>query len=321
MKSTALAVDLGGTKLLLGEVQQDGAILSEKRYPSLLAQGAGQEDVFQQLLSAIEDYLANHCQTQVCGIGIGLVGRVDPMRGDWLEIDPSRCATIPVAQIVRERFHLPCKIDNDVRCALRAEARLGHGRRTRNLLYLNVGTGIGAGILIDGKPVTGASLNAGEVGHHVVAMGGDTVCSCGRRGCVEALASGGGLDRRARLLRGEYPATRLTFPEKERCSAKEIFSLAQKGDALCNRLATDAADALAALIMNLCWVFDPDTIVLGGGVVSDGWLLAQVRQRLLPGPMRFVTNGIFLTELNPNDIALLGAGLSVLESSPASSFE
>ncbi len=312
MKNTALAVDLGGTKLLIGEVAQDGEILSEKRYPSILAQGACQEEVLQQLLLTIDDYLTNSCKTQVRGIGIGLVGRVDPVSGDWLEIEPKRRATIHVASIITERFYLPCKIDNDVRCALRAEARLGHGRHTQNFMYLNVGTGIGAGIMVDGKPVTGASFNAGEVGHHVVAMGGDTVCCCGRRGCVEALACGSGLDQRARLLRGEYASTRLTFPEHERCSAKEIFELAQQGDALCNRLTTDAADALAALIMNLCWVFDPDTIVLGGGVVSDGWLLEQIRQRLLPGPMRFVTNGIVLTELNPNYIALIGAGLSVL---------
>lgn len=308
-----LAVDLGGTKLLIGIVDADGQILSSKKYPSILGQGAQQREITQEILRCLDDFCAGGIPDTVTCVGVGLVGRVDPFTGLWLEIEPGRCETIRFAEIITEHTGLPCYIDNDVRCALRAERTLGFGSESKDFLYINIGTGIASGTVVDGKVVRGASFNAGEVGHLSVDLSGGVPCPCGRTGCAEAIAAGSGLDRRARAMRIQYPDTRLTFPEDTRCEAEEIFRLAREGDALCMRLAADASAAIASLIMNLCWVTDPDAVVLGGGIVADPWMFSLIQQQLLRNSMRFVTRGVHLTGLNPNHVGLIGAALCGLQ--------
>lgn len=310
-KLTCLALDLGGTKLLIGEIDDRGQVCRSKRYSSMIARNADQKSVIDSVILSIEDYM------QTVGFGsekigimsMGMVGRVDNAEGVWLEIDPSRAQALPVTKILSEHFGIPCVIDNDVHCAVNAEEVLGWGKKSRNYLYINVGTGIAAGIVANGKIITGASYNAGEIGHHVIYGDSDIVCTCGRKGCVEAIASGMGMDNRARTLISSYPESRLTIPENERCSIREIFKLADEGDPMCCRIADNAVDALANTIMNIVWVTDPDTVVLGGGVITDGWLLPRIRERLNPDAMRFVRNGLVMTEMNSDYIGLIGAGL------------
>lgn len=123
---------------------------------------------------------------------------------------------------------------------------------------------------------------------------------------MEPVASGMGIDRCARMLAKDYPETFLTFPETGRISAAEAFRLSGS-DALSSILTENAAKAIANLIMNLVRFNDPDTIVLGGGVVADGFLYEKIRKYLNPYTIRFVTNGVVLTGLDPNLIGLLGA--------------
>ncbi|MDR1569466.1 MAG: ROK family protein [Oscillospiraceae bacterium] len=313
----SLAIDLGGTKLLIGEVDAAGHVLTQARYDSPLTDDADQRKILEIIVNAAKKYIKNTARFRPSAIGMGLVGRVDRLNGLWLEIDPNRCVTIPAAQILSNELQLRCAIDNDVRCALRAEQELGWGQKTSNYIYINIGTGIAAAFVTGGHVITGASWNAGEIGHTVVDIHSNVRCPCGRRGCVEAIASGIGLDRRARAMVHLYPNTALTVLTDERCSAADIFRLAKQGDELCGVLARDAADAIAALIMNLAWTCDPDTIVLGGGVVSDGWMFDQIRRRLLPGSMRFVKNGICLTGLDAEYVGLIGAGLTGFTAPPA----
>ena len=304
-----LAMDLGGTKLLIGIVNGAGEILACRRYPSPLASGAGQVEIAAHMLACLEDFRAATPLEGVARMGAGVVGRVDDRRGLWLEIEPGRCETVELARLLGERAGLPCRVDNDVRCALRAERALGGGRGLRDFIYVNIGTGIAAGIVTGGQVVKGASFNAGEAGHVAVDISGGVPCPCGRTGCVEAIASGGGLDARARALRNQYPRTRLAFPEEGRCRAEDVFRLAREGDALCLRLANDAAEAAAALILNLVWILDPEAVVLGGGVVSEPWMLDQITQRLPESAMRFTRGGVRLTSLDPNYAGLIGAAL------------
>ncbi|MBO4884474.1 MAG: ROK family protein [Clostridia bacterium] len=303
-----LALDLGGTKLLVGIVSGAGEIMASRGYPSPLAGGADQRDVAAGMLASLDDFLASHPLEGVTCMGAGVVGRVDNARGLWLEIDPRRCATVELARLLGERCGLPCRVDNDVRCALRAERLFGRGRGLDDFIYVNIGTGIAAGIVTGGHMVKGAHFNGGETGHVAVDISGDAQCPCGRTGCAEAIASGSGLDRRARALRSRYPRTRLTIPEGAPCRAEEIFRLAREGDALCLRLAGDAAEAAAALIQNLVWTFDPEAVALGGGVVADPWMFDQIAQRLTEDCMRFV-HGIQLTSLDPRLTGLIGAAM------------
>ena len=309
MSGNCMALDLGGTKLLIGIVDASGKILYSKRYPSLLAEGKTQSEMTEFMLSCLADFVSDAPMEKVECVGAGVVGRVDDETGLWLEIEPGRCETVALAKALTAQTGLPCRIDNDVRCALRAERVFGTGKGLNDFIYMNIGTGIAAAFVSGGQVIRGHSFNAGEVGHVSVDAFGDVKCPCGRYGCAEAIASGSGLDSRARALLGAYTGTLLRIPENKRVSAKEIFDLAEKGDALCKRLMLDAAQAASALIMNLVWVTDPEAVVLGGGIVSDQRMLQAILSRLHAGSMRFATGGVRLSSLDPELTGLIGAAM------------
>ena len=305
---TYIGMDLGGTKLLLGELDQNGTILREKSVPS----GAlSQQEALALMRRSLATFLAQPVGSPAA-VGIGLVGRVDSRSGTWFEIDRERTEPTPLCRLITESCALPCFADNDVRSAARAELLFGEGRRSRDFVYLNVGTGIAAGIVIGGRLLRGAHCNAGELGHSSSGLVLGIPCVCGRTDCVEAIASGLGLDRCARLLLPEYPDSALIIPAEGRVSAGEIFRLSAE-DALCARLTEQAATALANLIMNVVRFCDPDRVVLGGGVVADGFLLRRVKEKLGKHTMRFVSGGVRLTELDGRRIGLLGAACNAME--------
>ena len=304
-KETYIGVDLGGTKLMIGEMDRSGRLLRSQRYPS---GPLSQEAALELILDGLDRFLAE--RTPGCrpaAIGVGLVGRVDSRTGTWFEISGERRRTLEAARVLRERYGMPCFIDNDVRSAAKAELLFGWGRSSRDMIYINVGTGIAAGFVSGGRLITGGHSNAGEVGHTSSGIGLRVPCECGRSDCVESVASGLGFDRCARLLAPRYPDTRLTIPEGGgRVSVAEVFRL-YDSDPLCRTLTDNAADAVANLIMNVIRFNDPDTVVLGGGVLADGFLYQKILERLNPHTVRFVTNGVLLTALDPRRIGLLGA--------------
>ncbi len=306
-KKTYIGVDLGGTKLLIGEMDGDGNILRTKKYPS---GRLSQREALELIVNSLEDFLGDGPVT-ARAIGIGMVGRIDSRKGLWHEISPDRKESLPIAQIISERFGVPCFVDNDVRSATRAELRFGRGRDSRDLIYLNIGTGIAAGFVSDGRIIRGGHFNAGEVGHTASGIDLKVPCECGRNDCVEPVASGMGIDQCARLLAKDYPDTALALPEEGRVSAREVFDLSGS-DPLCAYLTENGAQAIANLIMNLVRFNDPDTIVLGGGVVADGFLFGKIKEKLNPYTIRFVTGGVVLTGLDPNLIGLLGAGCNAI---------
>ncbi|HIZ33141.1 MAG TPA: ROK family protein [Candidatus Bacteroides merdigallinarum] len=304
---TYLGLDLGGTKLLIGEMDNRGNILRYKKYASGYF---NQQAALQIIKSSLDDYIrtVGWYDKRPVGMGVGLIGRVDPQEGVWLQIDPSRTHPVALAKELTDCYGIPCFIDNDVKSATRAERVWGFGQISQNFVYLNVGTGIAVGIVINGRQIRGSHFNAGEVGHLRVGVNVGVKCPCGRIDCVEAIAAGIGFDNCARLLRDRYE-TSLHIPDKdERVQVSDVFALSQKGDPLCTVLVDNAAEALANLIMNLVRVADPDTVVLGGGVVADGYMHGKILEKLQPITMRFVTNGVVITKLNPDFIGLLGAG-------------
>ena len=307
---TVIGMDLGGTKLLLGELDGNGSIRRERSVPSgpLDQQGA-----LSLMKKALTEFLADaSAQTQPAAVGIGLVGRIDSRLGLWHEIDRERSEPLALAAEIEKHCGLPCYIDNDVRSAARAELLFGEGRRSRNFAYINVGTGVAAGIVIDGRLLHGAHCNAGELGHSSSGLALGVSCACGRKDCVEAIASGMGLDRRARQLLRSYPGSSLKPPEDGRIRAGDIFRLSD-ADELCALLTDDAASALATLVMDLVRFCDPDCVVLGGGVAADGFLLEKMKEKLNAHTIRFLGGGVRLTELDGNRIGLLGAACNAWE--------
>lgn len=304
-QATYIGTDLGGTKLLIGEMTAEGKLLRYKKYPS---GPLSQKCALALLQNSMDEFLSERISDcQPAAIGVGLVGRIDSQTGTWFEISPGQSEALPMGRILSERYHLPCFLDNDVRSATKAEILFGHGLNSRHMIYINVGTGIAAGFVSDGQLITGSHFNAGEVGHTASGIGLHVPCSCGRPDCVEMVASGLGFDRSARLLKEQYPDTLLTIPEDgSRVSVAEVFRLYDQ-DPLCHLLTDNAAEALANLIMNLVRFNDPDTVVLGGGVLSDGILYPKVLAKLNPHTIRYVTGGIVMTSLDPRYVGLLGA--------------
>lgn len=305
--ATFLGVDLGGTKLLIGETDINGRLLRHKKYESgTLAQA----DALERIDECLADYMLSARPKNAgppIAIGMGLVGRVDVRRGVWLGIDHKRTDEVDISEFFKAKYGVPCFIDNDVRSATKAEMTFGKGRHTKNMIYINVGTGIAAGIVSDARLIMGGHYNAGEVGHTASGVVQRAECVCGRPDCVEAIASGSGFDKCARAMAPLYKDSLLPIPPKgTRVDVCEVFNL-YNDDAMCRAITDSAAQALANLIMNLVRVSDPDTVVLGGGVMSDGFLYHKVQELLSANTMRFVTNGVVLTQLDAAFVGLLGA--------------
>jgi len=308
MMETYVGLSLEGTKLLIGELDSKGNILKYKRYDLGYF---NQQSALEIIKLSLDDYIetVGWVNSKPIAMGVGLIGRVDPRLGIWLQIDPKRTSPIPLALKLSELYDIPCNIDNDVKSATRAERQFGFGEISRNFIYIHVDSGIAAGIVVNGRQIRGSHFNAGEVGHTQVGVSIGVRCACGRMDCVEQIASGIGLDHSARLLSEKYETKlRIPAPMDERVDVKDIFALSRKGDPLCVQLVENATQALANLIMNLVRVSDPDTIVLGGGIVSDGYIHTKVLEKLNPTTVRFVTNGVVITKLNPDFIGLMGAG-------------
>lgn len=302
MGKTYIGVDLGGTSLKLAEIDRAGNILRQRRCPS----GRLDHQEALELITRELDAFLSSALGMPAAIGLGLVGRVDGRRGRWLEIDHDRPGQLELRDILESKYSLPCYMDNDVRSAAKAEWLFGRGRGLENWVYINVGTGIAAAAFTGGRLITGGHCNAGEVGHSASGIGFRAPCTCGRPDCVEPVASGLGLDTSARILSPDYPGAQLYIPDDGRVSPEEIFSL-YGSDPLCRVLTDNAAQALANLIMNLVRFCDPEAVVLGGGVMTGGFLYEKILEKLNPYTVRYVTGGIALTGLTPQTVGLLGA--------------
>lgn len=310
---TYLGLDLGGTKLLIGEVDKHGNILRFKKYASGYF---NQQAASEIIKSSLDDYIrtVGWVENKPVSMGIGLIGRVDSNKGIWLQIDPNRTQPIELAKEIGEIYGISCRIDNDVKSATRAERVWGVGQFSKNFIYINIGTGIAVGTVVNGRQIRGSHFNAGEAGHMTVGVNVGVECCCGRKDCVEAIASGSGFDSCARLLKDKYE-TRLEIPQDEgvKVDVREVIRLCQDGDPLCRVLVENATTGIANLIMNLVRLTDPDTVVLGGSIVADEYIFEKILNKLNHNTMRFVSNGVVITKLNPQFVGLLGAAAVAMD--------
>lgn len=302
MDKTYIGVDLGGTSLKLAEIDRAGNLLRQQSCPY---GRLDHQEALELITRELEGFLPG-AQGMPSAIGLGLVGRVDGKRGVWLEIDHDRPGKLNLRDILESKYRLPCFMDNDVRSAAKAEWLFGRGKGLENWVYINVGTGIAAATFTGGRLITGGHCNAGEVGHSASGIEFHAPCACGRPDCVEPVASGLGFDTSARILVPGHPDTSLHIPKEGRVSPREVFAL-YASDTLCRVLVENAAQALANLIMNLVRFCDPEAVILGGGVMTDGFLHEKIMEKLNPYTIRYVTEGIMLTDLTPQTVGLLGA--------------
>ena len=254
------AVDIGGTKIAVGMVDDGGTVLAKMESPT--AGERGYADGLARITTMLRE-AAGKAGVEISGIGIGSTGWVYPFTGEFGDVDflPLWKGCNPVADLGRA-FGVRAALENDGDAAALGEAGWGAGRGKRRLIYVTVGTGIGGGIILDGQLYRGVDRSHPEVGHHVIDASGPE-CTCGFRGCWEALATGPAM---AAWYKSNGGGDRAKSKE---LGAKEIFQLARDGDILARRAVERETYYLGLGLANLIGLFVPDMIVLGGSVMKS----------------------------------------------------
>jgi glucokinase len=272
-----LAFDVGGTKLAAAVVTADGAA------HGLLVEPTRREDGWREVVRRLFDMgrraMRRAEKGEVRAVGIACGGPLDPLGGRVL--CPPHLpgwADVPIGPLAEDAFGVPFALQNDATVGAIAEYRFGAGRGTSTMLYLTVSTGVGGGAMINRSLHRGAAGNGGEFGHLTVHRGGRR-CGCGRRGCVEAYASGTAIAQRAReALAGGAPSTLAALPAP---TAADVSAAAAAGDPLAAAVWAETVDLLGAAVTDLVNVFEPELVVLGGGVTRAGAMLIDPVRRLV----------------------------------------
>jgi glucokinase len=263
-----VGVDVGGTKVAAGLVNANGEILSHQRVP-MVSNSSAQEGL-QAVLSAIQQVLPDGA-SGIVGIGICAPGPLDPKTGIILNPPNVPCwRNFPLAAFLQKMYPVPVKVDNDANAAALAETHWGAARGYNNVFYATIGTGIGTGIVIDGKIFHGRTGSAGEGGHVSIDYDGP-VCRCGKRGCIEVLASGTAIANRAReQVRSGAKSSMLQLAggKVEEITGEIVAKAYVAGDRLAGDLLRSTADMLALWLSNMIDLLDPDVIVIGGGAAA-----------------------------------------------------
>jgi glucokinase len=272
------AVDIGGTKIAVGIVDDNGKVLTRTQAPT-------DPKDYEAAIALVERMLRESSASagvKLSGIGIGSTGPVDPIRGEFGDVDfmPGWRGKNPVRDL-EQIFNVRVALENDGDAAALAEAGWGAGRNRTRLIYITVGTGIGGGIILEGKLYRGVDGAHPEVGHHVIDPAGPQ-CSCGFRGCWESLAAGPGM---VAWLETYAPAGYLHRPG---ITAKRICELARQGDEIAQQAVEHEGRYLGLGLANLINLFTPDAIVLSGSIMKSADLFLPRIHEVIRAGCRFV---------------------------------
>ena len=277
----AIGVDLGGTKLLAGAVGPD---LSVHHRARRLVYGLDQAGLVDACVAAVEEAV-EAVGGEVSSVGFGIPCLIDQRTGIAVSAVNLPLLNIPFRDLMAERLGLPVVVDNDANCAALAEARAGAGRGARELVLLTIGTGIGGGLVLGGELYRGSVGAAAELGHIVVDADGPPCQGfCPNRGCLEAVASGTALVREAALAVGARPDTALglALEDGRPLTGPLVTELAHDGDPVARDVLALIGRRLGVGLSSLVNVFNPEVVVIGGGVIAAGeMLLAPAREEML----------------------------------------
>ena len=273
------AVDIGGTKIAVGMVDDTGKVVSKLESPSDAHRGYA--NGLERMIAMLRETALN-ARVEITGIGMGSTGMVYPGSGAFGDVDflPGWQGNNPVEDLARV-FNVAVAVENDADASALGEASWGAGKGKSRLVYVTVGTGIGGGIVLDGELYRGADMAHPEIGHHVVDPSGP-LCSCGFRGCWESLAAGPAMVRWLECNGGAAQR----YPEE--LTAEQICQLARQGDELARRAVRREAYYLGLGLANLVNLFVPDVIVLGGSVMKSAMLFLDGIREVISQGCRFV---------------------------------
>ena len=286
-----VGVDLGGTNIVVGAMSDDGTqqygMHSEPTRPE-----DGADGVISRMARMVETTITTTMRetgeprSAFKGVGMGAPGPLDRERGVVLLTPNLGWRDVPLRDRMAELTGLPATLDNDANCATYGEFWIGAARGARNVVGMTIGTGIGGGLILDGQLYHGSSDMAGEIGHTTIDQTGRR-CGCGNYGCLEAYASGPAIAERAREALAFDQASilpELVDGDLTRISAQTVYEAAGQGDSIAREVVRDTARFLGTGIANLLNIFNPDVVVIAGGVTQAGEALfeplrAEVRRR------------------------------------------
>lgn len=265
-----VGVDLGGTKIYTALVDLEGNIIKEKTVETLAHEG--EQAVVGRIVDTINYVIDGTDKNLIKSIGIGSPGPLDVKNGIIIENSNLPFKNFEIVKTIKETFDLPTHLDNDANVATLGEFMFGAGKGTENMVFITASTGIGGGAVLNGKLFRGSTGNALEVGHMTVATEGPR-CGCGNLGCAEALGSGTAIGKRAKEAVLSNAVTSLK--NYENVTAKEVFKEAANGDRVAKNILNNSLTYLGIAVANTITNFDPEKVVVGGGVVNGGDIVIE----------------------------------------------
>jgi glucokinase len=309
----AIGVDLGGTKMLVGVVDAERRVVYSSSAPST---GLGQDELLETLERELR--AAIEARPQAAAAGLGIPCTIDRQRGVAIMAVNLELADVPLRDLMGERLGMPVVIDNDANLALLAEHRFGAARAARNAAMLTIGTGIGGGLMIDGRLYRGTTGAAGELGHIVIQADGPRCQgNCPNRGCVESLASGTAIAREGLAAAERAPDSALGRARGagEKVDGTLVTEAALDGDETAREVVALVGRRIGVALSSLANALEPDVIVIGGGAIRAGDLLVEPARRELAAralPPRNRTP-VAAAELGPEAGMIGAATLAALE--------
>lgn len=272
-----IGLDIGGTAIKGAVIDENGKLYGEDSEVTVKG-----EEILNGIVALCNRLLKNN--KDVAGIGIGCAGVINSVDGVVVRAGNLSLYNFPLVKLLREKIDLPVKITNDANAAALGEAKFGAGKNYKNSILVTLGTGVGGGIVIDGKLFEGNKSAGGEIGHMVIKRGGNK-CSCGRHGCFEAYSSATALKRRTKWAMEEDAGSAMWKKyTSETVTGKTAFEFADS-DVSAREVVNWYIEYLACGLTNLVNIFSPEVIMLGGGVSKEGERLTKPLQQLVDEEM------------------------------------
>ena len=278
-----LGIDLGGTKIDIACARLSGRVLAQQRIPTRPEDGP--ERGMERVLEAADEVLdqAGVARVELTALGMSVPGPWDRQAGTFLELpNLSSWSGFPVRRRLEDHFSIPVHMDNDANAAALAEWKFGAGKGCRNLIYLTMSTGIGGGLILDGRLYRGQNYNAGEAGHQIIVPEG-AICGCGMKGHLEGLCSGSGVARRLREI--VTPESSMMWQmaggDPANLSAEILVDAVRRGDVQAGEFFQQTLEELSTGLANLIFILNPEMIILGTIVARNPDLYLEPLDRLV----------------------------------------
>ena len=278
-----IGIDLGGTNIAAGIVNEDGELLIKDSIPTNGTRHYTEiiRDMGELSLKLIKELGIE--MNKIYSVGIGTPGTPDKEKGVLVYTNNINFKNVPMVSEMKKYIGLPVYIDNDANCAALAEAAFGAAKNTNSSITITLGTGIGGGVIIDKKIYSGFNYSGAELGHMVIEVDGNQ-CTCGRKGCWEAYASATALIKKTRQAAKANPESlihELVDNDLNNVSGKTAFEAARQGDKTAQLVINEYIKYLAEGMTNIVNIFQPEVLVIGGGISKEGdYLLKPLKERI-----------------------------------------